>query len=103
MTTIVQPFQTQVAATRAVAAEWDGSRNKLRIEDAATGETLAVFSNGEIYGVQAEVPAGHVVITKVDEMPRLLNTLVHEKIVRVVKEARDSFTHALVVTVEVLL
>jgi hypothetical protein len=96
------PFQTVVAQPRTLVVEWDATMNRLRVEDPDTKATLAVYSNGEVYRVMPEAPAGHIVITVGEEMPRIVEDLVRAGVIRVVTKVHDSVFHNTVVTAKVL-
>lgn len=96
-------FRTQVTQEQGLKAEWLKNANRLRVADAATDATLAVYSNGEVYGVMAEAPAGHIVITVDERMPRIVEALEHAGVIRVLRKVRDGVFNHTVVLAEVLL
>lgn len=95
-------FRTQVTQEQGLKAEWLKNANRLRVADAATDATLAVYSNGEVYQVMPEAPAGYIVITVDERMPRIVQALVHARVIRVVREQRDDVFNHTVVLAEVL-
>jgi hypothetical protein len=96
-------LQTVVATTTNIAVEWDAVMNRLRVEDPRTGATIVVYSNGEVYRVAPEAPRGHIVIPVGEQMPRIVEALVHAGVIRVVRKVYDGVFKNAVVTAEVLI
>lgn len=101
--TAVAAFQTEVSVKQDLIVEWNKDMNRLRIADTTTGKNLAVYGNGEVYGVQPEAPAGQVVITVDALMPRIVESLAHAGFIRVTRKVYDPVVQKHIVTAEVLL
>jgi len=103
MTTNRINIRTAVTQPRDLVVEWNANMNRLRVADPETDETLAVYSNGEIYRVMREAPLGSVTITVTDQMPRIVESLVRGGIIKVTSKTRDAFSYDVAVTAEVLI
>lgn len=95
--------RAQVARVQEVAVEWHAQANRLRVADPVSDETLAVFSNDEVYRVAASAPAGSVLITELEALPGIARILERAGVIKVTRESYDPVLKQSTITARVLI